>query len=154
MAKVGRPSKYDNIDLKQVVVAGELGFTDLELCRLFDIKKSTLNKYKKQYPEFMDSLTEGKNVADEKVIRALYKRATGYSHPDTHIATYQGTVNMTPIIKHYPPDTTACIYWLRNRQQWIDKIEPNTFDSDIDIPKDIDSLSPKEIDEYYDNLRK
>ena len=131
MAKKGRPSKYDKIDLQQVVIAGELGLTEIELCKFFAISKATLTKYKKQYPDFMASLKKGKDVADEKVVRALYRKATGYSHPDVHITNFQGAVTMTPIIKHYPPDTTACIYWLRNRQQWIDKLPEDTK---IDIP--------------------
>ena len=40
-----------------------------------------------------------------------------------HISNYQGQVTLTPIIKHYPPDTTAAIFWLKNRKtdQWRDK---------------------------------
>lgn len=145
--KVGRPSKYDKIDLMQVVVAGELGLTDKELCKFFNIKDATLNKYKNQYPEFIESLKKGKDIADEKVVRALYKRATGYSHPDIHITTYQGEVTTTPIIKHYPPDTTACIYWLRNRQQWIDKL-PMDIIPDIPFDAVFESWSDEKLTEY------
>ena len=147
MAKVGRPSNYDKIDLRQVEVAGELGFTDVELCKFFAITDRTLNKYKNKYPEFIQSLKKGKDNADEKVVRALYRRATGYSHPDIHITSYQGVVTTTPIIKHFPPDTTACIYWLRNRQQWIDKLEP---DRAPELPFDdmFKDWSDQKLDEY------
>ncbi len=32
---------------------------------------------------------------------------------------------MVPTIKHYPPDTTACIFWLKNRQRdkWRDRLD-------------------------------
>ena len=148
--KVGRPSKYDKIDLMQVVVAGELGLTDKELCKFFVISKATLTKYKNQYPEFIASLKKGKDIADEKVVRALYKRATGYSHPDIHITSYQGEVTTTSIIKHYPPDTTACIYWLRNRQGWIDKL-PMDIIPDIPFDAAFESWSDEKLDKYVNN---
>ncbi len=100
MAKKGRPSKYDKIDLQQVVIAGELGLTEIELCKFFAISKATLTKYKKQYPDFIASLKKGKDVADEKVVRALYRKATGYSHPDVHIINKRGSSINTYINKH------------------------------------------------------
>ncbi len=34
-------------------------------------------------------------------------------------------VEQVPYVEHYAPDTTAAIFWLKNRQpaQWRDKIE-------------------------------
>jgi hypothetical protein len=149
MAKKGRPTKYDGIDLTQVQVAGELGLTDVEMCKFFAISKQTLNTYKKKYPDFLDSLKKGKEVADEKVVRALYRRATGYSHPDVHISNYQGTVTTTPIIKHYPPDVAACVYWLRNRQGWIDRIDPYSKE-DLPEPPEFEKMSNQELDEFIE----
>ena len=125
MVKKGRPSKKDTIDLSQVEVAGELGLTDVEICKFFNISKQTLNTYKKTYPAFLDSLKKGKEQADDKVVASLYKRATGYSHPDIHITSYQGAVTITPIIKYYPPDPFSIVYWLNNRRpdQWKNRKE-------------------------------
>jgi hypothetical protein len=77
---------------------------------IFGIAESTLTEYKKKYPELLLSLKRGKEVSDEKVERSLYERATGYSHPDTHISNYQGTVTQTEITKTYPPDPTSIIF--------------------------------------------
>lgn len=125
MAKRGRPSKYTRVDLRQVEIAGELGLTDKEICKFFNISEATLNNYKLKYPEFLESLKKGKEQADEKVVMALYKRATGYSHPDVYISNYQGKVTLTPIIKHYPPDPFSIVYWLNNRQpdKWKNRRE-------------------------------
>jgi hypothetical protein len=70
-------------------------------------------------------MLSGKGRADAVVADRLFARATGYSHPDVHIAQYEGRVIVTPIIKHYPPDTPAASLWLRNRQsdKWRDKPE-------------------------------
>jgi hypothetical protein len=77
---------------------------------IFGIAESTLTEYKKKFPEFSDTIKEWKGSADEKVERSLYERATGYSHPDTHISNYQGTVTQTEITKTYPPDPTSIIF--------------------------------------------
>jgi hypothetical protein len=47
----------------------------------------------------------------------LYRRAIGYSHPETHICVVAGEVIQTPIVKHYPPDTAAAFIWLQNRRR-------------------------------------
>lgn len=64
----------------------------------------------------------------------MFERATYYSHPDTHISNFQGDITVTPLTKHYPPDTTACIFWLKNRKpkDWRDKVE-----SDVHVTGEI-----------------
>jgi len=56
---------------------------------------------------------------------ALYERAIGYTAPDCHVSQYKGIVTVTPFEKHFPPDTTACIFWLKNRKpaEWRDRSE-------------------------------
>lgn len=125
--KTGRPSKYKpeiNITVK---VLAEKGFTDIEIAKAFGVSKTTVNKWKKDYPEFLASIKGGKAVADGKVERALFERATGYSHPDVHIFNHKGEAVITPIIKHHVPDVTACIFWLKNRDKdnWRDKHDVN-----------------------------
>ena len=45
----------------------------------------------------------------------LFSRIEGYEHPDTHISNFQGTITVTDIIKHYPPDPTSIIFYLKTR---------------------------------------
>ena len=49
----------------------------------------------------------------------------GYSHENEKIFCHQGAVTRVSTIEHYPPDTTAAIFWLKNRQtaHWRDKKE-------------------------------
>ena len=142
MAKRGRPKKYDSINLEQVEYAGGLGLTDKEISKLLGISEATLNNYKKQYPEFLESLKKGKEIADEEVIKSLYRRALGYSHPEVHISNYQGKVTVTDIIKHYPPDVMACVYWLNNRipTEWKNRREDISSDDKI-LPIEINVRS-------------
>jgi transcriptional regulator with XRE-family HTH domain len=119
----GRKSKYNPDMVKAVKALTKQGLTDEQLAEFFGVHKDTIQNWKKQFPLFFDSLKTGKAIADTKVEAALYQRAIGYSTPDVHISCYEGAITVTPIIKHYPPDTTAQIFWLKNRKpkQWRDK---------------------------------
>ena len=138
MAKKGRPSKYGGIDLKQAKKLAMKGWTDLEMSSFFGIDVSTWHRWKGLYPEFCDALKEWKSEADENVERSLYQRAMGYSCVETKVFAYNGKVeDSKDIIKHYPPDTTACLAWLNNRQpdKWRQKKDPEEADNDEQITK-------------------
>lgn len=122
---VGRPTKYKDEYCKQVYKLSLLGATDKELANFLEIQESTLNDWKLDYPEFSESIKSGKEEADAVVADRLFKRATGYEHPEIDIKMFQGEIIKTDLIKHYPPDTTAAIFWLKNRQKdkWREKTE-------------------------------
>lgn len=109
-----------------------MGATDIELAEFFGVCKATINNWKKDYPEFLDSLKEAKAEADSKVVRSLYERANGYSHGEEKIFLHEGKPVKVAITKHYPPDTTACIFWLKNRQKedWRDRHDVHSEDFD------------------------
>ena len=73
----------------------------------------------------MSPLRSGKEVSDERVERSLFARANGYEHDEVDIRVVSGEIVQTPIRKYYPPDTTAAIFWLKNRRPdlWRDKVE-------------------------------
>lgn len=123
--KNGRPTRFKDEYKGRVVAMAEMGLTDVEIGKAFGVSQQTVNSWKHKFPLFLESLKKGKAVADQKVVQSLYHRALGYSHPDTHIINFKGEIIITPIIKHYPPDTTACIFWLKNRdrENWRDKHE-------------------------------
>jgi hypothetical protein len=123
--KGGRPSKYRPEYAEQAAKLCKLGATDRELADFFQVAESTLNLWKLEHSEFSESLKLGKDEADKRVEQSLYHRAVGYSHPDTHVSNFQGDVTLTPITKFYPPETTACIFWLKNRnpEAWRDRVE-------------------------------
>lgn len=100
-----------------------LGATDKELAKAFDTTEQTINAWKKTQPEFLESLKRGKEQADAEIADKLFQRAKGYEHDDIYITQYQGRIVKERIIKYYPPDTTAAIFWLKNRQPdlWRDR---------------------------------
>lgn len=126
--RLGRPKKTKcDIDAAVAQALAEKGFTDAEIAKLYDVDEHTVNTWKKQYPLFYQSLKTGKALADSGVEASLYQRARGYSHPDLDIRVCDGRLVQTPIIKHYPPDPTSMIFWLKNRKrdEWCDRIENN-----------------------------
>jgi hypothetical protein len=79
-----------------------------------------------QHPDFCQALKAGKKVADDRVENALYRRAVGFSHDGVKIfCDKDNGVTQVPFMEQYPPDTTACIFWLKNRrrEEWRDKID-------------------------------
>lgn len=140
--KNGRPTKYDerfnNIAFQ---VCMQFGADDIQLSKTLGISKATLNNWKKRHPGFIDSLKKGKDDHDTaKVEVSLLQRAMGYSHPDVHISTYEGTVIVTDIVKHYPPDPACIFHWLVNRShgRWKSVNNPTIDYSDKDRPETVD----------------
>lgn len=119
----GRPTKYQAAFNRQVYKLCLLGATDKELADFFEVAESTLNNWKIEFPKFLESIKKGKKQADAAVAEKLFKRATGYSHPDVDIKVIKDDIVVTKLTKHYPPDTTAAIFWLKNRdkENWRDK---------------------------------
>lgn len=123
--KTGRPSSYREEYKTQAYKLCQLGATDVEMASFFGVALSTFNLWKLKHPSFSEALKESKAQADANVVKSLYQRATGYSHPEDKIFNANGNEMIVPTTKHYPPDTTAAIFWLKNRQKgdWRDKQE-------------------------------
>jgi transposase-like protein len=129
--KGGRPTAYKTEYSKQAYHLALLGATNADLARAFDVAPSTIDLWIKNNPEFSGSLKRGKEEADATVAKSLFRRALGYSHKAVKILTVAQGGNMgsaveeVPYIERYPPDTTAAIFWLKNRRPdlWRDKID-------------------------------
>ena len=129
--KVGRPSSYRPEFAEQARKLCLLGATDAQLGEFFGVSEVTINAWKTAHPEFLKSLKDGKEKADALVAHSLYHRALGYKHDAVKIIAVargdnQGSsVEQVPYTEHYAPDTTAAIFWLKNRRPdlWRDKTE-------------------------------
>lgn len=129
---VGRPTDYKPEYVEQVFKLCLLRATDKEIADLLGVNEATLNRWKISHPEFCESMSAGREKADADIAKSLYWRARGYSHPEVHVSNYQGQITMTPLVKHYPPDTAAASLWLRNRQsaRWRDKVDHELYGKD------------------------
>lgn len=98
------------------------GLTDEQIAKNIGINRDTLYRWKKAYPDFSDALKRGKEVIDRQVENALLKRALGYTYDEV---TFEDGVEVKRVRKQVVPDTTAQIFWLKNRkpEEWRDKRE-------------------------------
>ncbi len=140
-----------------------LGATDAQMAEAFGVSERTFTAWKSRHVEFSSALKAAKLPADGDVARSLYERALGYSHPEDDIRTVSvgdgmSEIVITPTTKHYPPDTTAAIFWLKNRQPklWRDKVE---VESEVNVnmfpPKEqLDAIYAKTMAEAEQNEKK
>lgn len=111
------------------------GLTDEQIAKNIGIATSTFYEWKKKELEFSEALKKGKEVIDFEVENALLKRALGYEYEEE---TYENGILTKKVKKQVAPDTTAQIFWLKNRQvkKWRDKVEI----ADNDAIKKLDEL--------------
>lgn len=120
---MARPSKYKPEFVQQAEKLCKLGATDMEVADFFEVEVRTLYRWKTEHDAFCQALKSGKAESDERVERSLFSRAIGYEHEEVDIRVIDHAIVQTPIRKYYPPDTTAAIFWLKNRRpaDWRDK---------------------------------
>lgn len=121
------------------------GLTDEQIAANAGIATATLYDWKKRHPEVSEALKKGKEVVDVQVENALLKRALGYTYTETKKERTAEGVRTTTTIKEVVPDTTAQIFWLKNRRpdRWRDKqdIEHSGQIGGVTIVNDIPDTS-------------
>ncbi len=123
---MGRPSDFRDEFVEQARKLAELGATDIEIADALEVSVRTVYRWKAQNENFCQALKVSKQIADERVERSLYQRATGYERESVKIfLSKDGDPVYAPFREDVQPDTTACIFWLKNRQadKWRDKTE-------------------------------
>ena len=117
MSNLGRPTAYKPEYCELAHNYCLLGATAEELAGFFDVTRGTINNWIATIPEFATALREGRDLADARVARKLFARAMGYSHEVKRTVLHRGEERTVTNTVHYPPDTQACIFWLRNRRR-------------------------------------
>lgn len=100
------------------------GLTDEQIAKNIGISRSTLNVWKDRYSDISDALKKGKDIIDRQVENALLKRALGYEYEEVKEKFEDGVITERTVTKkEVVPDTTAQIFWLKNRKpdKWRDK---------------------------------
>lgn len=145
MGKRGRKTGFNDTIKDTILRLVEDGKTEQQIADIIGVSKTTITNWKGKHPEFLYSLRESRQVADELVEAALFGRATGYSHPETKAFCYEGCIITEEMVKHYPPDTQAAMFWLRNRQpeKWREKTEG---DVTVNNNLQVNSLTDEQLD--------
>lgn len=156
---VGRPSSFREEFIEQTQKLCALGAVDEEIADFFDVSPRTLNRWKTTQPEFVQALKRGKDVSDDRVEDSLYHRALPREVEEEQAiklkkVTYgengkrlmeEERVEIVKVRKYMPPDTTAMIFWLKNRRpnDWRDvhKHEHGAAGA-------FDHMSPEELDQF------
>lgn len=116
-------------DPKYVAVAAKMaerGFIDREIADTLGIEITTFHRWKAAHPELLKALKTGKELPDQRVERSLFNRAVGYTFESEELFVDRfGDEHRMATVKHVPPDTTAQIFWLKNRRpdEWRDRQE-------------------------------
>lgn len=126
------------------------GLTNEQIANNIGINVKTLYEWKNKESNISNALKKGKEVIDFEVENALLKRALGYTITiNEQKIDKDGCVHDTKRDVHVPGDTTAQIFWLKNRkkEQWREKQE---YSNDEGFAK-LDKLLEEQKNAYMDN---
>ncbi len=125
ISRHGRESDFTPDMIPIAEMACSLGATDFELAERLGVSDRTIRRWKVEHEPFALAMKVGKDFADGLVVRALYNRARGYSYESEEIFHFEGTITRAECRVHVAPDTTAAIFWLKNRdpEHWRDRKE-------------------------------
>lgn len=153
MAKRGPKSKFNDKVRETILRLLKEGKTEAQIAEVLGVCTKTISNWKGKHQELLHAVNESKLMADELVEISLYRRALGYSHPEEKIIqTKDGGLDHAVVTKYYPPDTTAAMFWLRNRQpkRWKEKTE-----GDVNVNNTVsvkDNVSDEQLDARIDAL--
>lgn len=149
----GRKGAYDADVPKRVFELAKLGLTERKIAMAIGVSHATIDNWKNKHPELLDALLAGKDQFDHGVQKSLIQRAQGYTYWEKKIETIKIKGKSFPKVtrtkKHVLPDTTAIIFWLKNRHytEWADVNKQEIHQvTDINMTKtlQLESLDPAE----------
>ena len=138
MAKQKRGKYYTHVEPKLILVEGWArdGLIDEQIAKNLGIAYSTFREYKNKHLALSAALKKGKEVIDYEVENSLLKKAMGYNaevaktikvkevYYDEQGRRCEKEQLKTAVDEvHIPADTTAQIFWLKNRRpdKWRDR---------------------------------
>lgn len=130
----GRKTKFKPEYVNIIKGMCKLGATVPEIAEALEVAVSTVNLWRVKHDELRDAMQLGRDASDQRVVDSLYHRALGYSHAEDDIRVIDHEIVITPTVKHYPPDATSMIFWLKNRRPDEWRQHPD-FGGDDDAPE-------------------
>lgn len=124
------------------------GLSDEQIAANMGITDSTFYEWKKKYSEISEALKEGKDAVDRQVENALLKSALGYKYDEVTKELRDDELVVTKVVhKEVQPNTTAQIFWLKNRKrlEWRDRVENAITGADGRAVK-VETLTDADVD--------
>lgn len=139
-------SKYKEEFADQAYKYCLLGARNEDLARFFAVSIKTVYHWQEDHPEFAEALRQGKEHADSAVAESLFRRARGYNYTSQKVVLNKASKLHETVAyeAHMPPDTVACIFWLKNRRPdlWRDMRQ-----HELGRPGDFAALTDAELRE-------
>ncbi len=124
---MARPTKYDpEYHPKHAYNYCLMGATNEELATFFEVAVSTIDLWIAKHEEFSGALKRGRAQADALMAERTFTRGIGFEVETEKVGVDRfGSFYRIPTKTYYPPDVTAAIFWLKNRQpeKWRDRKE-------------------------------
>jgi hypothetical protein len=143
---IGRKGRYEEWltedGLTRLTGWARDGLTNIQIAQNIGVGERTFSEWVTRFPAISSALKKGKEPVDIQVENALLRRALGYDYEETiteveDLGGGRTKKHVRKVTKHVPADTTAQIFWLKNRKpkQWREKMEAA-------VNVDVEDLSP------------
>lgn len=154
---MARPSKYKPEFAGMAESHCELGATNEDLAALFDVAVSTVDKWISEKEEFSGAVKRGRTTADRRIVESLHGRALGGIVETEVVKTVRNADGSTEAVSvptrvYIPPDTTAAIFWLKNRRaaDWRDarQVDGNIHHTHEQVANDAKTFASRIFAQY------
>lgn len=130
------------------------GLTDEQIAANIGINVATLYRWENEFCDIRNALKYGKEVVDRQVENALLKSALGYMYDEVTEERRDDELVVTKVVhKEVQPNTTAQIFWLKNRKraEWRDRVENAITGADGGAVK-VETLTESDVDKRIKEL--
>ncbi|WP_404820391.1 transposase [Lacrimispora sp. HJ-01] len=132
------------------------GLTDEQIAHNLGVAYSTLRVWRDKYSALSAALKRGKEVIDIQVENALLKRALGYQYKEVKTEEYETEdgpgKRVTTTVKEVAPDTTAQIFWLKNRRPEVWREKQNVeLSGEVKTTNPYEGLTTEELKKLIHN---
>jgi transposase-like protein len=137
-------SEYDPLRHPRLAAAlCRFGATNCELADALDVSEKTIRRWIIEHAEFAEAVHRGIfEQFSPRVVRSLAQQALGYAVDEEVVKVGKdGELIRYNVRRQYPPNVTACIFWLKNRdpENWRD------VHDHVGEHNNLDKLTSKEL---------
>lgn len=119
----GRPSDWRPEYVEQSAKLAAMGLTHIAIADFLGVTDRTFRRWMASKPELVEALRIPEKAADDRVTLSLFQLATGYDRWEEEIKVIDKEIVRVKVLRHYPPNASAGIFWKKARNGWRDTPE-------------------------------